>query len=114
MKIQTIGQELRTSNKQNYNRQPAFRRNWSEHVSWGANYVKETGKTNFKLFSFPDAKAVFVEVAGKVASHLGNIRERVVQVVATAGAALQLIKFYQKMVIQLFIKWSIKAMEFMK
>ena len=107
MKIQTIGQELRTSNKQNYNRQPAFRRNWSEHVSWGANYVKETGKTNFKLFSFPDAKAVFVEVAGKVASHLGNIRERQVLL-------LQLIKFYQKMVIQLFIKWSIKALEFMK
>ena len=81
MKIQTIGQELRTSNKQNYNRQPAFRRNWSEHVSWGANYVKETGKT--------------------------RLLQRQVLL-------LQLIKFYQKMVIQLFIKWSIKAMEFMK
>ena len=96
MKLHTIGQELRSINKQNYNRQPAFRRNWSEHVSWGANYVKETGKTNFKLFSFPDAKAVFVEVAGKVASHLGNIRERVVQVVATAGAAFTIDKVLSK------------------
>lgn len=87
MRIQTIGQELRTNNKQNYNRQPAFRRNWSEHVSWGANYVKETGKTNFKLFSFPDAKAVFVEVADKVRGSMGKLTDRLVSIVAATGIA---------------------------
>ena len=40
---------------------PTFKRNWSEHASWGAKFVKETGKANFKLFTFPDAKQVFVE-----------------------------------------------------
>ena len=66
MKVENIGVTLGTNNRtikkskdQNYS-YPAFRRNWSEHASWGANYIKETGKTNFKLFSFPDAKAVFV------------------------------------------------------
>lgn len=97
MKIQTIGQELRTNNKQNYgNKQLTFQRNWSEHVSWGANYLQETGKTNFKLFSFPDAKAVFVEVANNVALQLGNIKERVVQVVATAGTLLTIDKISAK------------------
>ena len=27
---------------------PSFRRNWAEHASWGANYVKQKGKTNCK------------------------------------------------------------------
>lgn len=86
MRVQGVNSELTTSNYRQ--KKPAFKRNWSEHVSWGANYIKETGKTNFKLFSFPDAKAVFVEVASRAATELGNIKERVVQVLATAGIGL--------------------------
>ena len=88
MRVQTIGQELRVNNKNYNNKQPAFRRNFSEHVSWGANYVKESGTTNFKLFSFPDAKAVFVEVADKLVKGLGNIKDRIVETAAAAGGAL--------------------------
>lgn len=86
MRVNGINSELTTNNYKQ--KKPSFRRNWSEHVSWGANYVKDTGKTNFKLFSFPDAKAVFVEVASRAAAELGNIKERVVQVLATAGLGL--------------------------
>ena len=70
-----------------------FKRAWSEHVSWGANYIKETGKTNFKLYSFPDAKAVFVEIADKAVVGLDNIKNRVVQTVAalTGGLAIKTI-----------------------
>lgn len=85
MKIYGINSDI-TRNK-NYG-QPTFKRNWSEHVSWGANYIKQQEATNFKLFSFPDAKAVFVEVASRAAAELGNIKERVVQVLATAGIGL--------------------------
>ena len=87
MRVQSVNLELRR-NKSNYSQQTTFKRNWSEHMSWGANYIKDTGKTNFKLFSFPDARAVFVEVADKLNSQLGNIKERVVKVIAAAGAAL--------------------------
>ena len=66
---------------------PSFRRNWAEHASWGANYVKQKGKTNFKLFSFPDAKAVFVEVADKAAGALSNVKERIVGVLGLTTAA---------------------------
>ncbi len=66
---------------------PVFKRNWAEHASWGANYVKKTGKTNFKLFSFPDAKAVFVEVADKAAGKLGHIKDRIVGVLGLTSAA---------------------------
>lgn len=88
MRVQSINSGLTTNNYKQTNKQTAFKRNWSEHVSWGANYIKETGRTNFKLFSFPDAKAVFVEVASRAAAELGSIKERVVQVLATAGAGL--------------------------
>ena len=87
MKITAIGQENRYRSRNNYSKQPAFGRLWEEHISWGANYIKETGKTNFKLFSFPDAKAVFVEVADKAVIGLQNIRERIVQILAAAGTA---------------------------
>jgi len=87
MRVQKINQDIAQNNKYRQ-AQPAFKRNWSEHISWGANYVKETGKTNFKLFSFPDAKAVFVEVASRAAAELGGIKERVVRVLATAGIGL--------------------------
>ena len=69
------------NNRQN----PNFKRNWSEHVSWGANYIKDSGKTNFKLFSFPDAKAVFVEVGKNLEKSFGNLNERIVQLLATVG-----------------------------
>ena len=63
MRIQSIelnNSRVNTGNKGMH--QPSFKRDWSEHISWGANYIKKTGKTNFKLFSFPDAKAVLLEV----------------------------------------------------
>ena len=66
-----------------YNRQPSFKRNLQEHASWGAKYIKNTGKTNFKLFTFPNAKAVFVEIAEKAGKNFGNIKDRIVQILAT-------------------------------
>lgn len=72
----------------NNRKNTSFKRDWSEHVSWGANYIKESGKTNFKLFSFPDAKAVFVEVGKNLEKSFGNINERIVQLLATVGTVL--------------------------
>lgn len=92
MKIQNINVTLAPRHKQT-NYAPAFQRNWSEHASWGANYLKETGKTNFKLFSFPDAKAVFVEIADKAAIKLANVKDRLITVLgltAAAGAAKEM------------------------
>lgn len=93
MKVENIGVTFGTNNRtikkskdQNYS-YPAFRRNWAEHASWGANYLKKSGTTNFKLFSFPDAKAVFVEVAENAAVKLANIRDRFITVLGLAGAA---------------------------
>lgn len=88
MRIQRVETLNLNNSKKQKTINPNFRRNWEEHISWGANYIKETGKTNFKLFSFPDAKAVFVEVASKAVANMGNIKDRLVQVFATAGAAL--------------------------
>lgn len=82
MKVQNINPYI----TQKSNSKPAFKRNWQEHVSWGANYLKETGKTNFKIFSFPDAK-VFVEVGNAVNKTFGSIKNRVVQLAATVGSA---------------------------
>ena len=62
MKIQRIGFDNRINSQNSKRTQPSFGRDWGEHISWGANYIKKTGKTNFKLFSFPDAKAVLLEV----------------------------------------------------
>ncbi len=86
-------------NNSNYNSnrysasQPNFKRAWEEHISWGANYIKDKGKTNFKLFTFPDAKAVFVEVTQNAKTKLTNMWERFVNIknpanMATAGAAV--------------------------
>lgn len=86
MKIENIG-AVRVPNTRVQRQTPSFKRNWAEHASWGANYVKKTGKTNFKLFSFPDAKAVFVEVANKAAGALSDVRERVVGVLGLTAAA---------------------------
>lgn len=86
MKVQNINSGFGIQKKQN--RQPNFQRNWSEHASWGANYIKETGKTNFKLFSFPDAKAVFVEVGKNLNAKLGNIRDRLISVISAGAGAI--------------------------
>ena len=75
---------------QNKQAKPNFQRNWSEHASWGARYIKERGKANFKLFTFPDVKKVFVEVAKKTTSDFGNIWERLIKTVVAPGAALAL------------------------
>lgn len=66
---------------------PNFKRNWQEHMSWGVRFAKETGKARFKLFTFPDAKAAFVEIAQKAGQNFGNIKERFVQFLATVGVA---------------------------
>lgn len=71
----------------NNNYKPNFKRNWQEHISWGVRFAKETGKADFKLFTFPDAKMVFVEVAQKAGKTFGNIKERIVQILATQGIA---------------------------
>ena len=81
MKVQSVNSNFYQTKKT-----PSFKRAWQEHISWGANYVKETGKTNFKLFTFPDAKAVFVEVANKLSGNMGKIKERLVSVLAAGGA----------------------------
>ena len=57
-------------------KQPSFKRNWQEHISWGVRFAKETGKADFKLFTFPDAKKVFVEIATKAGKSFGSIKER--------------------------------------
>ena len=94
MRVENIN--ARTGVQKRQNVKPNFQRNWSEHASWGANYLKETGKTNFKLFSFPDARAVFVEVAEKAIAGFGNIKDRVVQLLATAGAGITINKIFAK------------------
>ena len=88
MKIQRIDNSYGVNSKNNQAKQTSFGRAWEEHISWGANYVKEKGKTNFKLFSFPDAKAVFVEIADKAAVGLSGMKERIVQVIGAAGMGL--------------------------
>ena len=90
MKVQSIGI------KQNYNyygrnsKMPSFGRAWEEHTSWGASYLAKEGKTNFKLFSFPDAKAVFVEIANKANVGLSKFNEKVVKLIATMGTAFSI------------------------
>ena len=66
---------------------PSFGRLWEEHISWGANYIKQNGKTNFKLFTFPDAKAVFVEIANKAVKNIDRIKDRMLNVILPAAGA---------------------------
>lgn len=87
MKIST-NYQVNSFNQKNQTNKPSFKRNWAEHASWGARYIKETNKANFKLFSFPDAKMVFVEVAKKASEKMGSIKERIVQLMAVQGATL--------------------------
>ena len=87
MRIQRVETLNLNNSKKQKTTNPNFKRNWEEHISWGANYIKETGKTNFKLFSFPDAKAVFVEIASNISKNFGNIHDRAVKI-ATAVSGL--------------------------
>ena len=88
MNIQRISGVNSSVTNASQNRQnTSFKRAWSEHVSWGANYIRSAGKTNFKLFSFPDAKKVFVEVADKTIDGFANMKERLVYVLGAATAA---------------------------
>ena len=80
MKIQSIGFETGTNSKNTKMQQPRFGRAWEEHISWGANYIKEKGKTKFKLFSFPDAKAVLLEITKNAKIRVSNWWERGVNV----------------------------------
>jgi pullulanase/glycogen debranching enzyme len=86
MKVYSIN--ANSNNNSIGNQQLNFKRNWSEHISWGANYLKKNGTTDFKLFSFPDAKSVFVEVAHKITAQLGGIKDRIVKVAGVAGTVL--------------------------
>lgn len=89
MNIRSIGNESRINYHVNTKQtQPVFGRKWEIHKSWGANFDKDKGITNFKLFS--DAKAVFVEVADKAVVGLENIKSRIVQVIGAVGAGLEL------------------------
>ena len=98
MKILSVGNEYSAKNQLNKNhystKQPTFGRAWEEHISWGANYIKEKGKTNFKLFSFPDAKAVFVEIANKATVGLSSMKSRIVNVTGVAGASFVITKLF--------------------
>lgn len=99
MKIQSVGNDYSAKNQLHRNhyltKQPAFGRAWEEHISWGANYIKGKNKTNFKLFSFPDAKAVLLEVTKNTKLKLTNwwdhsvkIKEPEALAAATSAAAI--------------------------
>ena len=62
MRILSIGNDQRVSNRNMQKTHPNFGRAWEEHISWGAKYIEEKGKTNFKMPSFSDAIAVLLEV----------------------------------------------------
>ena len=89
MKI-TTDYSINNQRAYNYNTKPAFKRNWAEHVSWGAKYIKEAGKADFKLFTFPDAKRVFVEIGKKAENKFGNLWEKIVKLIAIQGAAFSI------------------------
>lgn len=99
MKVQSIGNGyngIKNNNLKTNKSQPSFGRAWEEHISWGANYFKKTGKTDFKLFSFPDAKAVFVEIADKAVIGLSGMKDRIVNFAGIAGAATAITTFTPK------------------
>ena len=41
MKIST-NYQVNSFNQKNQTNKPSFKRNWAEHASWGARYIKET------------------------------------------------------------------------
>ena len=103
MRVQGIEIYNRTNTRNTGIKHPSFKRDWGEHISWGANYIKKTGKTNFKLFSFPDAKAVLLEITQNAALKLTNWWEHAVKVknpkelaAATTAAAIAAISTIDK------------------
>ena len=76
------------------NNKPVFRRQMPEHMSWGANYSKALKRADFKFFTFPDAKKVFVEIGTKAGNSFGKIKDRLFPITA-ALAALQTSKFFK-------------------
>ncbi len=92
MKIKEVSYSNYNYKSQQNRKHPSFKRVWEAHICWGANYLKDKGKTNFKLFTFPDAKAVFVEVTKNAKTKLTNMWERFVNIkhpenLAAAGSA---------------------------
>ena len=97
MKIESVGtnyagSRIKTNRNKFAAKQPSFGRDWKIHTSWGAVFKNETGKTNFKLFTFPNTHAVFVEIADKVAIGASNIKERAVQLLGIAAASYTITK----------------------
>ena len=96
MKVQQISyQNNSILNRKQQGQNVQFGRQWAEHISWGANYIKNTGKTNFKLFSFPDAKAVLLELTknAKIKAtnwweHFINIKNPETLATASSAAAI--------------------------
>jgi len=95
MRVYEVGCENRYGRQKKYSYQPVFGRLFEEHMSWGANYIKEKGTTNFKLFSFPDAKAVLLEVTKNAKVKFSNWWNRAVNIkepdelaTATTAAAI--------------------------
>lgn len=87
MKINAIGNDNNVKRNDIIKRNITFGHELKIHKSWGAIYNKSTGKTDFKLFSFPDAKAVFLEIVDKAIAGAQNIRERMIQIIGSVGAA---------------------------
>lgn len=54
-----------SENLLNFNNQINFARKWSEHTSWGAVVDPKTKDVSFKIFTWPDAKSVEVNVEKK-------------------------------------------------
>ena len=74
------------NNRYQINNKPVFGRAIAEHMSWGARYIKKTGKTNFKLFTFPDVKDVRVVVA-KAGKGIVEVKDSFWKMLAGLGAA---------------------------
>ena len=91
MKIYTNYYYANTVTTPKNEEKPSFKRQMAEHMSWGANYIKASKHANFKLFTFPDAKKVFVEVGTKAGNSFGKLWERLFPI-ATAITALQTAK----------------------
>jgi len=65
-----------------------FKRQWTEHVSWGAKYYANSHAADFKLFTFPEVQKVFVEIGKKASDSFGLIKERGMKIVSLMGAAI--------------------------
>lgn len=97
MNIQSINSTYTSPKHDNYSgTRTSFKRKWPEHISWGANYSPISKTTNFKLFAFPDAKAVFVEIVDNISKNIGKLKERVAMYTGIPLVALTLTDTQQK------------------